>query len=77
MTTQEKNEILIARLRHQRDLLSELVGELETKSALAVEDYAYCESCADEVSKAMGSIRRFALDKMIQGAPWFQTVKAS
>ncbi len=74
MTAQETNEILITRLRHQRDLLRELVDELEAKSILAVEHYAYCESCTDEVSKELKEIRRFVLDKMIQGAPWFQTV---
>lgn len=74
MTAQETNEVLIARLRHQRDLLRELVDELEAKGILAVEDYAYCESCTDEVSKELKEIRRFVLDKMIQGAPWFQTV---
>ena len=67
------NEALISALRHQRDLLNDLVNELEVKGTLAVEDYAYCESCTDEVSKTLKDIRRFALDKMIQGAPWFQT----
>jgi hypothetical protein len=67
------NEALISALRHQRDLLTDLVSELEVKGTLTVEDYAYCESCADGVSKTLKDIRRFALDKMIQGAPWFQT----
>ncbi|MFA5159252.1 MAG: hypothetical protein WC484_01965 [Candidatus Omnitrophota bacterium] len=66
------NEILIAELRHQRDLLNNLVGQLEMKRVLTVEDYSYCESCADEISKRMKEIRHAALDKMIQGAPWFQ-----
>ena len=67
------NEILIAELMHQRDLLNDLVSELEGKATLTVEDLAYCESCTDEVSKKLKDIRRSALDKMIQGAPWFQT----
>ena len=67
------NEMLIAELMHQRDLLSDLVSELEGKGALTVEDYSYCESCTDEVSKKLREIRRSALDKMIQGVPWFQT----
>ena len=67
-------EILIAELIHQRDLLSNLVSELEEKGTLTVEDYAYCESCSDEVSKKLKDIRRFALDKMIQGVPWLQGV---
>jgi hypothetical protein len=66
------NEALLATLRHQRDLLSDLVSELEEKGMLTVEDYAYCENCTDEVGKSLKDIRRFALDKMIQGAPWFQ-----
>jgi len=70
----ETNKTLIAELRRQQDLLNELVSELEVKETLTVEDYAYCESCADEVSKKLKDIRRSALDKMIQGAPWFQTV---
>ena len=64
---------LIAELRDQQDLLSDLVNELEVRETLTVEDYAYCEGCADEVSKKLKDIRRFALDKMIQGAPWFRT----
>ena len=69
----ETNEALVAVLRHQRDLLDELVRQLEMRDVLTVEDYSYCESCADEVSKKLKEIRRSALDKMIQGAPWFQT----
>jgi ribosome assembly protein YihI (activator of Der GTPase) len=68
------NERLIAELMHQRDLLSDLVSELEVRETLTVEDYAYCESCVDEITKKLKDIRRSALDKMIQGAPWFQTV---
>ena len=68
----KKDETLIAELMHQRDLLNGLVSELEGRGTLTVEDYSYCESCADEVSKKLKDIRRFALDKMIQGAPWFQ-----
>jgi hypothetical protein len=66
------NEALITVLRQQRDLLSDLVSELEAREMLTVEDYAYCESCTDDVSKTLKDIRRSALDKMIQGAPWFQ-----
>jgi len=65
--------MLITELRRQRDLLSDLVSELEARGTLTVEDYAYCESCADEVIKKLKGIRRSALDKMIQGVPWFQT----
>ncbi|MEI7751951.1 MAG: hypothetical protein WCJ71_07670 [Candidatus Omnitrophota bacterium] len=69
----ETNEAMVAVLRHQRDLLNGLVSQLEMRDVLTVEDYSYCESCADEVSKKLKDIRRCALDKMIQGAPWFQT----
>jgi hypothetical protein len=65
---------LLAELMHQRDLLSDLISELEVRRTLTVKDYAYCESCTDEVSKKLKDVRRFALDKMIQGVPWFQGV---
>ncbi|HOE68811.1 MAG TPA: hypothetical protein PK997_03575 [Candidatus Omnitrophota bacterium] len=66
------HERMIAVLRHQRDLLNELVMELELRSVLTVEDHAYCESRTDQVIKGLKEVRRAALDEMIKGAPWFQ-----
>jgi hypothetical protein len=72
----ETNGMLLDALRRQRDLLSDLVSELEQQGTFMVEDYSYCESCTDEVSKNLKEIRRSALDKMIQGAPWFRQIAA-
>jgi len=66
------NEVMVEVLRYQRNLLNDLVSHMEMRGVLTVEDYSYCESCADEVSKKLTDIRRFSLDKMIQGSPWFQ-----
>ena len=67
-----ENEKMIVALRNQLELLEDLVGELEKKEVLSVEDYSYCESRTDEIIKNLISVRRLALAEMICGAQWRQ-----
>ena len=68
-----ENEKIIVALRNQLELLEDLVEGLEKKEVLSVEDFSYVESRTDEIAKNLISVRRLALDKMIQGVSWFQT----
>ncbi|OQA55775.1 MAG: hypothetical protein BWY42_01339 [Candidatus Omnitrophica bacterium ADurb.Bin277] len=68
----DRTESMIANLRCQRDLLNELVSELELRGSLTSSDYSYCECRADQVIKGLKNARRMAIDEMIKGVPWFQ-----
>jgi hypothetical protein len=66
----DKADMMIMVLRRQKILLDELISELEQREVLSPEDYSYCESRTDEIIRELKSVRRFVLDKMIQGVPW-------
>jgi predicted nucleotidyltransferase len=53
-----EREIMIASLRRQRDLLKELVEELEEKSFLGPQDLSYCEEVMKKIESALRKLRR-------------------
>ncbi len=72
-----ENEKMVVLLRNQVELLEDLVEELEKKEALSVEDFSYCESRTDEITKNLLRVRRWALAEMICGTQWRQPVAAA
>jgi hypothetical protein len=70
------SEIMIVALRRQKYLLDELVGELEQREVIGIEDYSYCESRMDEMIREFKSVRRFAIEEMISGVPWSPQVSS-
>jgi hypothetical protein len=53
-----EREVMIAGLRQQRDLLKELVKELEEKSFLDSQDLRYCEEVMKKIESTLRKLRR-------------------
>lgn len=63
-----KSEMMIMVLRHQRNLLDELVSDLERLEVIGAEDYSYCGNKADKIIRELKSVKKFALEEIAKGA---------